>query len=126
VVDTLELLIVVLVTAASAQDRDGGIRGLDRAKIPMPSLVLFWADAAYSRRCIKFAGRALRLAVQVVAMLAGQREFAPLPRRWVVERTHAWTIGNRRKSRDYERLPAHAEAMIRAERYSHHGQFVLQ
>jgi hypothetical protein len=27
---------------------------------------------------------------QVVAKLVGQRGFAPLPRRWVVERTHAW------------------------------------
>jgi transposase len=113
VVDTMGLLIVVLVTAASVQDRDGGIRVLDRAKTAMPSLVLVWADAAYSRRCIDFAARVLRLAVQVVAKLAGQRGFAPLPRRWVVERTHAWITGNRRMSRDYERLPAHAEAMIK-------------
>jgi hypothetical protein len=49
VVDTGGLLIVVLVTAASVQDRDGGIRMLDRAKMAMPSLALVWADAAYSR-----------------------------------------------------------------------------
>jgi transposase len=50
VVDTMGLLIVVLVTAASVQDRDGGVRVLDRVKPRMPSLVLVWADAAYSRR----------------------------------------------------------------------------
>src|SRR3954471_25030334 len=55
VVDTLGLLIVVLVTAASVQDRDGGVRVLDRAKMAMPSLVLVWADAAYSRRAQEFA-----------------------------------------------------------------------
>ena len=44
-------MIVVLVTAASVQDRDGGVRVLDRAKMAMPSLALVWADAAYSRRC---------------------------------------------------------------------------
>ena len=33
VVDTMGLLIVVLVTAASVQDRDGGITALDRAKM---------------------------------------------------------------------------------------------
>jgi len=38
VVDTMGLLIVVLVTAASVQDRDGGITALDRAKMAMPSL----------------------------------------------------------------------------------------
>jgi len=113
VVDTMGLLIVVLVTAASVQDRDGAIRVLDRAKMAMPSLVLVWADAAYSRRAQEFAARALRIAVQVVAKLVGQSGFVPLPRRWVVERTHAWITGHRRMSRDYERLPAHSEAMIK-------------
>ena len=37
VVDTLGLLIVVLVTAANVQDRDGARRVLDRAKMAMPS-----------------------------------------------------------------------------------------
>jgi transposase len=113
VVDTGGLLLVVLVTAASVQDRDGGITVLDRAKMAMPSLALVWADGAYSRRCSEFAARALHMLVQVVAKAVGQRGFAPLPRRWVVERTHAWITGNRRMSRDYERLPAHAEAMIK-------------
>ena len=113
VVDTLGLLIVVLVTAASVQDRDGGVRVLDRAKMAMPSLVLVWADAAYSRRAQEFAARALRITVQVVAKLVGQAGFVPLPRRWVVERTHAWITGHRRMSRDYERLTATSEAMIK-------------
>ena len=113
VVDTLGLLVVVLVTAASVQDRDGGVRVLDRAKMAMPSLVLIWADAAYSRRVQDFAACALGIAVQVVAKLVGQSGFVPLPRRWVVERTHAWITGHRRMSRDYERLPAHSEAMIK-------------
>jgi transposase len=65
VVDTLGLLIVVLVTAACVQDRDGAIRVLDRAKMVMPSLVLVWADAAYSRRAQDFAARALRILVQM-------------------------------------------------------------
>ncbi len=38
VVDTTGLLLVVLVTAASVQDRDGGRRLLDRVKMAMPSL----------------------------------------------------------------------------------------
>ena len=112
VVDTLGLLIVVLVTAASVQDRDGGIRVLDRAKIRMPSLVVTWADAACSRRVQEFAARALRITVQVVAKLVGQQGFVPLPRRWVVERTFAWLGQSRRLSKDYERLPATSEAMI--------------
>ncbi len=38
--------------------------------------------------------------------------FTPLPRRWVIERTLAWTTRRRRCARDYERTPAHHLAMI--------------
>lgn len=40
------------------------------------------------------------------------RGFSVLPRRWVVERTFAWLGQARRLAKDYERLPATAEAMI--------------
>jgi transposase len=40
------------------------------------------------------------------------RGFRVLPRRWVVERTFAWLSRVRRLSKDYERLPKVAEAMI--------------
>ena len=40
------------------------------------------------------------------------RGFKVLPRRWVVERTFAWLSQVRRLSKDYERLPEVAEAMI--------------
>lgn len=35
-----------------------------------------------------------------------------LPKRWEVERTFAWLGPSRRFSKDYERLPETAEAMI--------------
>jgi putative transposase len=38
--------------------------------------------------------------------------FRVLPRRWVVERTFAWTDQDRRMSRDYERLAQSGEAFI--------------
>ena len=112
VVDTLGLLIVVMVTAASVQDRDSGVV-LARAKTLMPSLALVWADGAFSKRIQDLAPRMARIAVQVVTKPGGQRGFAPLPRRWVVERTLSWITGHRRLASDYERLPAHAEAMVK-------------
>ena len=38
--------------------------------------------------------------------------FEVIRRRWVVERTFAWILCNRRMSRDYEFLPETSEALI--------------
>jgi transposase len=42
------------------------------------------------------------------------KEFEILPRRWVVERTFAWLVKNRRLVVDYEQLTSTSEAMIYA------------
>jgi transposase len=112
VVDTLGLLVVVLVTAASVQDRDGGRRVLDKAKMAMPSIVLVWADGGYAGKLVAFARQLLRIALEIVRKPEGQRTFEVLPRRWVVERTLSWISRCRRLDHDYERLPAHAETMV--------------
>ena len=52
VTDTLGLLVVVLVTAGSVQDRDGGRRVLARAKTVMPSMVVVWADGGYAGKLV--------------------------------------------------------------------------
>jgi transposase len=113
VTDTLGFLVVVLVTAASVQDRDGGRLVLDRARMKMPSIVLVWADGGYAGKLVAFARQYLRMAVEIVKKPEGQRTFEVLPRRWVVERTLSWISRCRRLSKDYERLPAHAEAMVK-------------
>jgi len=113
VVDTIGLLVVVLVTAASVQDRDGGRLVLDKARMAMPSIALVWADGGYAGRCVEFARRLLRITRQIVRKPEGQRTFEVLPRRWVVERTLSWLVRCRRLDRDYERLPEHAEAMVK-------------
>ena len=112
VVDTIGLLVVVLVTAASLQDRDGGRLVLTRARMAMPSIALVWADGGYAGRCVAYAQQFLRIALHIVNKPEGQRTFEVLPRRWVVERTLSWLVRCRRLGRDYERLPEHSEAMI--------------
>jgi transposase len=113
VVDTIGLLVVVLVTAASLQDRDGGRLVLAKARMAMPSIVLVWADGGYAGKLVVVAQRLLRITLQVVKKPEGQRTFEVLPRRWVVERTLSWLTRCRRLDRDYERLPTHAEAMVK-------------
>ena len=41
----------------------------------------------------------------MVKLPTAKRGFVLLPRRWVVERSFAWTARFRRLARDYERLP---------------------
>ena len=42
--------------------------------------------------------------LQVVALPQARKGFVLLPRRWVAERSFAWTARCRRLARDYERL----------------------
>ncbi len=44
--------------------------------------------------------------LEAVKLPEAKRGFVLLPRRWVVERSFAWTTRFRRLVRDYERLPA--------------------
>ena len=111
-VDTLGLLIGVAVTPASAQDRAGAAMLLKRARARGRRLALIWADRAYEGDWRHWARRELGVTVQVVERAEGQKGCQVLPRRWVVERTHAWITRRRRCARDYERLPAHHAAMV--------------
>lgn len=104
---------MVLVTAASVQDRDGGRGVLARAKMAMPSITLVWADGGYAGKLVAWAQQYCRILLEIVRKPAGQRTFEVLPRRWVVERTLSWLVRCRRLGHDYERLPEHAEAMVK-------------
>lgn len=57
--------------------------------------------------------RKLGLLVEIVKCSDEVKGFQVLPRRWLVERTFGWLIRNRRLARDYERLTANSEAMIK-------------
>ena len=113
VVDTLGLLIAVVVHAANVQDYHGAKAVLRKAKQRFPRLKLLWADSAYERDDLPlWAVVACNFVIEIVQRLAGAVGFVVLPRRWVVERTFAWLVRNRRLSRDYERSPAVSETWI--------------
>ncbi len=111
-VDTLGLLLVVVVTAASVQDRDGARLVLRQHGGACKKLRRVWIDGAYRGQLLDWAWQQLGLILQVVLRADDARGFVVLPRRWVVERTFAWINQARRLSRDYEELPATSEAMI--------------
>jgi putative transposase len=79
-VDTLGLLLIVVVTAAS-----------------------LWTALVKEKH---------HLVRESVARTEGQKGFAVLPHRWVVERTLAWLNQSRRLSKDYEELPTTSETFV--------------
>ena len=111
-VDTLGLLLVVWVTAASVQDRDGARLLLRSLPGHCKKLRLIWVDSAYAGRLVQWVADLFRFRLSVVLRPKESRRFVLLPRRWVVERTFSWLNHCRRLSKDYERLMPTSETWI--------------
>jgi putative transposase len=122
-VDTNALVLAACVHGADLPDRDGGRRLLAEGLRPgLPRMELVWADGAYTAGFREWAELELGWCVEVPYQRDRQlwrygleekpRGFRVLPRRWAEERTFAWLSQVRRLSKDYERLPEVAEAMI--------------
>lgn len=117
IVDTMGLILVVMVTSASVNDRPGGRRILQRLAEAFATVALVWADGGYANSIdsslLSWAKTKLGILLEIVRRTDDVKGFKVLPRRWVVERTLGWLVRNRRLARDYERLTANSEAMIK-------------
>jgi transposase len=112
VVDLLGLLLAVIVTAASVQDRDVACRLLTVLRERFSTITLVWADGGYAGRLVSWACHVLAPTVTIIKRSDDTTGFAVLPRRWVVKRTFGWLMRYRSLTRDYERRPEHHEAMV--------------
>ena len=116
IVDKLGLLLVVLVTVASADDGTVAPEVLGRLTAEHRSrLRSIWADGKYrNHRLADWLERtAAGYGVDVVSRPSGVVGFVKQPRRYVVERTFSWLGRYRRHSRDYERFTESSAAMVR-------------
>ncbi len=110
-VDVMGLILCVVVTAASVQDRDGARPLLCRLAASFRTVILVWADGGYAGKLVTWRPAAART-LQIVKRPDDLHTFKILPRRWVVERTFGWIMKHRRCVRDYERLPDHHETYL--------------
>jgi putative transposase len=114
-VDILGLVLLVVVTAANVQDRNGAQLLLSPLETQFRRLRLIWADGAYAGELEAWT-RGLRkwgkLRLEIVRKPKGQKGFSVLPWRWRVEQTFAWLCRHRRLKCDYERLPQTTESLI--------------
>ena len=112
IVDTMGMLLGVVVHPADIQDRDGARLLLNKLAGRFRELRLIWADGGYAGQLVDWVREHTGWELEIVRRPSGKREFAVLPRRWVVERTLAWLGRCRRLSKDYECLVSSSEAWI--------------
>lgn len=116
-VDTLGLLLKVVVTAGNIQDRDGArllLEKLAEQEEIIKRLKLIWADGSYRGDLIAWIKDCFGWKLEIVEKAKTQSGFQVLPKRWIVERTFAWLVRQRRLARDYERFPQTSESFIYA------------
>ena len=77
IVDTFGLLLVVLVTAAAVQDRDGSRRAMLICRQAHPTIRLVGADGGYAGKLAAWARTVLDVIVSVVTKPAGRRGATP-------------------------------------------------
>lgn len=111
-VDVLGLVLVVEVTPASVQDRDGAVPVLMQASRTFPRLEHVWVDGAYHGAVIDEVRARTSLRIEVVKRTDSMRGFQVLPRRWIVERTNGWMGKFRILSKEYERTVESSRANV--------------
>lgn len=111
-VDTFGFLLAVAVTSAAVSDPAGARQVLRRLGGACKKLRRIWVDGTYRGNLLEWVLLHFHFVLQPVLRVEGQKGFAVLPRRWVVERTFAWLTQCRRLCKDYEVLPVSSEAMI--------------
>jgi putative transposase len=112
VVDTEGFLVRVHSHAADLNDRAGAEALVEEAVAACPTLAKVWADPGYNGGLGEWLKERCGVVLEIVAKLARQEGFVPLPRRWVVERTFANLGRNRRLSKDYEYWEDASESMV--------------
>lgn len=116
VVDTLGLLVAVLVTGANLDDGTAAPQVLERVTpADYPRLETIFGDNKYHNHALNawLAEHRPGWKVEVQTRPEGATKFAPVRKRWVIERTNAWTVRCRRNAKDYERRVESSEAMIK-------------
>ena len=123
-VDTEGLVIGVAVHEANIADRDGAKLLVEKVGDQLPRMEKVWADRGYNGKIGEWIKERLGWTLEIVepprrwVRVPADEEpppwvgFTVLPRRWVIERTIAWIMRNRRMSRDYEFLAQTTEALV--------------
>jgi putative transposase len=111
-VDTLGLLLIVFVSAASMSDTAAGETLFSKIRTTFKRLKLVWADAGYKQGLVDWVRRMCHFVLEIVSKDKSQTGFVVQPQRWKVERSLAWFGRARRLSKDYEYDDVYSESIV--------------
>ena len=111
-VDTLGLLLVVVVTAASFPAANSAPLLGPKLAGKSSRLKKIWADGGYKEQFIEWFRQKCNIIVEIVKRREGAIGFEVQPKRWIVERTFTWMYFFRRLSKDYEYYTTTSESMV--------------
>jgi transposase len=129
VVDTLGLVLAIVVTAANVQDRDGAYPAMAQACAKYPTIRRVFVDSAYAGKCAERIEASHDVKVHVVRhpgnrnvgrwqskqlplLEASTKAYETLPKRWIVERSHAWLERGRRLVMHHDRMLSVSESWV--------------
>lgn len=126
VVDTLGLLLAVVITCAAVQDRDAAAQALEQARQRTGNTInTLFADSAYAGKLAQSIAATQNVEVKIIRRVPSWRyndaqaslwplmqAMPVLPKRWVVERSHAWLEKYRRLNVHYDRSIRSATAWV--------------
>lgn len=113
-VGSLGLLLAIVVTAADVDDAAAAPALLQAlAKPPCGHVRRVFADSKYHNFALyAWVDKQEQYRLHIIRRPAQAEGWVKLPKRWVVERTFAWFLKNRRLSVDREKQPESSAAMI--------------
>lgn len=111
-VDTNGFLLRVLVHAANISDTEGAAWLLEAHHRSFPRLKEIRVDEGYKAGVSEWLENNTTIRLNVIEKPVGQKGFAVIPKRWVVERSIAWAGRNRLASKEYNRNLESSEAFI--------------
>lgn len=87
VVDANGLLLWAVVTPANRSEQTEASSSIPTIADRFPTITRIWADGGFGGEPLRLVADTKNIVLEIVEKLVGQIGFAPLPRRWVIERT---------------------------------------
>jgi len=113
IVDKNGFLIAVMVGLANIHDSKAALLLMRILKEFLSSIKIIIADGGYRGQLAEQVEKAFGYIIKVIMRQEKNKDFKPVSKRWVIERTFSWFDNDRRLCRNYELLFESSENMVK-------------